>query len=250
MKSLIVVSFMLTSSLINSLALASRLEVVGEAVQVAPAEYLRLNMAVQASCHTSAQVARQEVDQTVLALHDLLKKHTDTSIGDQIQLSIGNNDQSIKTKYENQETIIVCDQDHSWESDSSVTFKLTKLSDLAKLQDEILSLAKQLNRAINTNTSGLKITLSAPEPGVLSDTWDKMSDNALKVAYNSALRQVKIIAELQQPQAQIELLKMTENRDSSGRAVYDRVTGVNDSNGNTFGQVVLKLSRLFVFNLK
>ena len=246
MKSLILVSLMLT----GSLTWASRLEIVGEGVQVVPAEYLRLTMSVVAKCHTSASAARTQVDQLVTQVQELLKPHADAGIGDQIQLSIGGNSQQIITKYVDNENVVICDEAHSWQADSSVTFKLTRLADLAALQDAILNFAAQNNVQNGVNTPGLILDLSNPQPGVLAETWDKMNDEALKMAYNQALRQVKVVADLQQPNAQIELVKMTATRDTSGNAVYDRVTGSNDSNGSSFGKVSLRLSRLFTFNVK
>lgn len=246
MKSLLLLSLILT----GSLSWASRLEIVGEGVQVVPAEYLRLTVSVDAKCHTSARSARTQVDQLVAQVQELLRPHADADIGDQIQLAIGSNSQQVVTQYVDNQTVIICDDAHSWTADSSVTFKLTRLSDLATLQDAILTFAAQNSVQNGVNTPGLILNLSNPEPGVLATTWDKMNDDALKMAYNQALRQVKIVADLQQPNAVIELVKMTATRDTSGNSVYDRVTGTNDSNGSSFGKVSLRLSRLFTFNVK
>ncbi|MCC2677833.1 MAG: hypothetical protein K0R29_409 [Pseudobdellovibrio sp.] len=249
-------NIILTSILVaGSIASASRLEVVGEGVVVQPAEFLRLDMAIISSCHPSARESRGEVDATASELQSLLQKHANSDIGDQIQVSQGNNEQSVKTRYEKNAdgdnvTVIVCDQDHSWESSSTVSFKLTKLSDLAQVQDEILVFMKQKNHSIDINSPGLVMTLSEPQPGVLANTWDAMKASALKTAHSQALGEARVIADLQQPGAAIELIKMTDARNTSGAPIYDRVTGQTDSNGNSFGRVVLRLSRLFIFNVK
>ncbi len=251
MKNIILTSIMMASSL----SMASRLEVVGEGVIVQPAEFLRLDMAITASCHTSARESRGQVDVTAAQLQNLLQKHANANIGDQIQISQGNNEQSVKTRYEknvdgDNVTVVVCDQDHSWESSSTVSFKLTNLSDLALVQDEILVFMKQNSHSIDINSPGLLMTLSEPQPGVLANTWDSMKASALKTAHGQAIAEARVIADLQQPGAVIELLKMTDARSSSGAPIYDRVTGQSDSNGNSFGRVVLRLSRLFIFNVK
>jgi hypothetical protein len=251
MKKLILTGLVLTSSL----AWGSRLEVIGEGVVVQAAEFLRLDMSITASCHTSARESRGEVDATAAELQNVLKKYVNSAIGDQTQVSPGNNEQSIKTKYEKQDdgsnkTVIVCDQNHSWESNSQVSFKLTNLNILAQLQDDVLTYMKNKNRVIDINTSGLMMTLSEPQPGVLANTWDAMKSSALRTAHGQALGEARVIADLQQTDAQIELVKMTDARSTSGQPIYDRVTGQTDSNGSSFGRVVLRLSRLFIFNVK
>ena len=251
MKKMIITSLML----VNSLAMASRLEVVGEGVVVQAAEFLRLDVAITASCHTSARESRGEADAVAAELQNLLNKHADSNIGEQIQLSPGNNEQSVKTKYERNAqgdnvTVVICDQDHSWESSTQVSFKLTKLNTLALVQDEILTFMKAKTRSIDINTSGLAMSLSEPQPGVLAHTWDAMKNSALKIAHTQALNEARVIADLQQAGAQIQLAKMTDARSTSGQPIYDRVTGQTDSNGSSFGRVVLRLSRLFIFNVK
>lgn len=251
MKNLILSSIILA----GSIAGASRLEVVGEGVVVQSAEFLRLDISITASCHISARESRTEVNATAEDLQYLLQKHANSNIGDQIQVSQGNNEQSVKTRYvKNADgdnvTVNICDIDHSWESSSNVSFKLASLADLAQVQDEILVFIKQKNKSYDLNTPGLLMTLSEPQPGVLANTWDAMKASALKTAHGQALGEARVIADLQSPGAQIELVKMTDARNTSGAPIYDRVTGQTDSNGNSFGRVVLRLSRLFIFNVK
>lgn len=248
MKTLVVTGLIVMSSF----SWAARLEVSGEGVQTMTAEYLKLSVTVSSVCHTSALDSRSLVDQKVALVQQSLQPFLDASIGDQIQVSPGNNSQNVISVYDRKTdiTTIICDEVHSWQSNSTLSFKLTRLQDLAQLQDALFTLAKNNNIPNGVNTVGITLDVSTPQPGVLAATWDAMVDNALRMAYNDALRQVNAIAKITDPNPQIKLLKMTGPSSSNSSSVYDRVTGSSDSSGTTLGKVSLKTARLFLFEVK
>lgn len=249
MKKLMITVFLALAST----AQAARLEARGEGVQIVPAEHLRLHVSVVSICHVSALDAHTVVDEKLKLVTQALLAFADASIGDQVQISPGGNSQQSITEYDRNTNrpIVICDEAHNWQSRSSVSFKLTRLPDLAQLQDVLFRIARDHNVLNGVNTPGLTISISSPEPGVMSNTWDRMVDNALKMAYQDALRQVKAIVDLENPNAQIKLVRMVGTPTASGAGnVYDRVTGANDTTGETLGKVKLELARQFVFEAR
>lgn len=118
---------------------------------------------------------------------------------------------------------------------------------LAELQDDLL----QLNAVAPIdapNTKRLTLSLSKPEPGVLAESWDAMSDLALKRAHQKALRQVKVLSEgMSNPKT--ELVKVESATTSGGQPIYDRVDSEGDTSGISLGNVSLKLVRKFTFKV-
>ena len=242
-KALFVATVLLSTS-----ALAGKFEIIGEGTASVPAEFIRVKIGVVAECHSSALTARRAVDQmTQKALVALEKYKSD--LPSQLSVSPEANVQKIKTAYVNNENVIICDENHNWISSTTIQFKLNSLLLLAELQDSLLNLnAKPLSNS-EINVERLALTLAAPAPGVLADTWDKMSDLALQRAHENALRQVKVLSMgLNNPK--VELSKVESTTAVSGQPIYDRVDAEGDTTGASLGTVSLKLSRQFTFKVE
>lgn len=229
------------------IARAGRFEVIGEGTATVPSEYIQLAISARSECHNSALSARQTVDEMTEKALQALKPFA-ADIPQQLQVSPEANQQAIKTEYINNQTVIICDEDHSWNSATSIRFRLNDLKKLAALQDALLSLnpAKVPNSAVNVER--LSLSIAKPTNGVLADTWDKMSDLALQRALQNALRQVKILTQGMN-QNSIELVKVEATTNSSGQAIYDRVDSEGDTSGIGLGFVSLKLARQFTYQV-
>lgn len=227
---------------------AGKFEIIGEGTASKAAEFIRVNITVASECHDSALNARQAVDTLTQKAIAALEKYK-TTIPEQLSVSPEANIQKTKTAYVNQETVIICDEDHNWTSSTVVQFKLNNLKLLAELQDSLLSLNGKTLPLSAINTERLTLSLSQPVPGVLAETWDAMSDLALKRAHANALRQVAVLSEgLTNPK--VELSKVSTTANSSGQVLYDRVDAEGDTSGASLGTVSLKLARLFTFKVE
>lgn len=233
-----------------SLAFAGRFEIIGESSLTHPAEFLKLDIALTGECYDSALNAKKSVDKISGDVLLVLEAFKDTQAERQIQIVPGSSAQNIKTAYVDGKQVTVCDARHAWTNSTTIQFKLTKVEELANLQDSILG-------AIEKNTIGsesevnlplLKGSMSNPIGGVFSDTWDKMSDEALDAAHQNALRQVNVLVR-RNPNARVELVKVAPTIDSSGAIIYDRVSQTRGSSTVSLGAVGLKMARLFVFNV-
>lgn len=232
---------------VSASAMAGRFEIIGEGTASMPAEFIRVSITVASECHSSALSARQDVDQLSQKAVATLEKYK-TNIPDQLAVSPDANIQAIKTTYVDGRQVIICDVDHSWSSSTAIQFKLNNLQLLAELQDGLLSLNRKIKSNTEMNVERLAISLSAPVPGVLAGTWDKMSDLALQRAHQNALRQVRVLSEgINNPK--IELSRVTTTANTSGQVVYDRVDADGDTSGVSLGKVSLKLARQFTFNV-
>lgn len=241
------VLFLFTAAL-SAQAFAGKFEIVGEGTASVKAEFIRLRILTASECHASALSARQAVDQlTQKAILELEKYKAE--IPAQLLVSPEANLQKVKTAYINNENVVICDENHSWASSTVIEFKLNDLVRLADLQDTLLSLNNKALPLSEKNKERLALTLSQPVPGVLAETWDKMSDLALQRAHANALRQVNVLSQgMTNPK--IELIKVASTSSSSGQIVYDRVDAEGDTNGNSLGTVSLKLSRQFTFKVE
>ena len=238
----------LVSVALSAQAWAGKFEIIGEGTASVKAEFIRVNITIGSECHASALSARQAVDQlTQKAIASLEKYKTD--IPAQLSVSPEANLQKVKTAYINNETVVICDENHSWVSSTVIEFKLNDLQRLAELQDALLSLNSKALPPSAVNKERLALTLSQPVPGVLAETWDKMSDLALQRAHANALRQVSVLSQgMNNPK--IELIKVSSTSSSSGQVVYDRVDAEGDTSGVSLGTVSLKLSRQFTFKVE
>ncbi len=240
--------FFLVVAAISAQAWAGKFEIIGEGAATVKAEFTRVNIAIASECHASALSARQAVDQMTQKAIARLEKYK-TDIPAQIAVSPEANLQKVKTAYINNENVVICDENHSWTSSTVIQFKLNDLQRLAELQDSLLSLNGNALPLGDTNKERLALKLSQPVPGVLAETWDKMSDLALQRAHANALRQVNVLSQgLNSPK--IELVKVTSTSSSSGQVLYDRVDAEGDTNGVSLGTVSLKLSRQFTFKVE
>ncbi len=227
---------------------AGKFEVIGEGTSAKAAEFLRVNISVASECHSSALAARRAVDDLTQKAIVALEKYK-TTIPEQLSVSPEANTQKIKTAYINQENVVICDADHSWTSSTSIQFKLNNLQLLAELQDALLSLNGRSLPLSSINVERLALSLSQPVPGVLAETWDAMSDLALKRAHQNALRQVNVLSEgMINPV--VELMKVATTGNSSGQVLYDRVDSEGDTSGASLGTVSLKLARQFTFKVE
>lgn len=229
---------------------AGKLEVIGEGVASRPAEFIRMNMQIHADCSTTAAEAKANVDRMSREVQVALQDFVVESIGDQLQVAPSGQSQLIKKEYIGNEQVVICDKNHSWTSSENIAFKLVDLKQLAELQDKVFKAGEKNAIVGGINQARLQLTMAKPEPGVFASTWDEMNDVALKQAYQHAMRQVKIIVDLENPGGEINLVKMTATKDASGSLVYDQVTATGDTAGDSLGRVVVRMSRLFVFNAK
>lgn len=149
----------------------------------------------------------------------------------------------------NNQNVIICDENHSWTSSTAIQFKLKDFHRLARLQDSLLTLNEKPLPTSAINQKRLALTLSQPAPGVLAETWDKMSDLALQRAHANALRQVNVLS-LGMTNPKVELVKVASTSNSSGQVLYDRVDAEGDTSGVSLGTVSLKLSRQFTFKVE
>lgn len=241
-------SLLILTALISTTAWAGKFEIIGEGTSSKPAEFVRVKISVVSECHASALDARQDVDQlTQKAIAALQKFKTD--LPEQLSVSPEGNIQKTKTAYIQNETVIICDEDHNWVSSTVIQFKLNDLLLLAELQDSLLKLNGKSLPLSAINQPRLALSLSQPTPGVLADTWDAMSDLALKRAHANALRQVRVLSEgMTNPK--VELMKVATTSASSGQVLYDRVDSEGDTSGASLGTVSLKLSRQFTFKVE
>ncbi|MBY0554060.1 SIMPL domain-containing protein [bacterium] len=241
-------ALLLLTALISTTAWAGKFEIIGEGTSSKPAEFVRVKISVVSECHASALDARQDVDQlTQKAIAALQVFKTD--LPEQLSVSPEGNSQKVKTAYIQNETVIICDEDHSWNSSTVIQFKLNNLLQLAELQDALLKLNGRTPPLSAINQPRLALSLSQPTPGVLAETWDAMSDLALKRAHANALRQVKVLSEgMLNPK--VELQKVATTNASSGQVLYDRVDSEGDTSGASLGTVSLKLSRQFTFKVE
>ncbi len=229
-------------------AWAGKFEIIGEGTASKAAEFLRVNIAAVSECHSSALEARSAVDELTQKAIIALEKYK-TTIPEQLSVLPEANLQKIKTAYINQENVVICDADHSWTSTTNIQFKLNNLQLLAELQDALLSLNARAVPVSAINIERLALSLSEPVPGVLAETWDAMSDLALKRAYQNALRQVNVLSE-GMVNAKVELIKVATTANSSGQVLYDRVNSEGDTSGFSLGSVSLKLARQFTFKVE
>ena len=192
--------------------------------------------------------ARQAVDKLTQEAIQALDKYR-TELPEQLAVSPEANKQQIKTAYVNQQNIILCDADHAWTSSTLIQFKLNNLLLLAELQDALLALNIRTLPLTAINVERLALSLAQPVPGVLAETWDAMSDLALKRAHANALRQVKVLSEgMNNPK--VELMKVATTSTASGQVLYDRVDSEGDTSGASLGTVSLKLARQFTFKVE
>lgn len=238
----------LIAALVSTQAWAGKFEIIGEGTAAVQAEFIRVNIKVASECHASALTARQAVDQLTQKAIEALEKYK-TDIPAQLSVSPEANVQKVKTAYVNNENVIICDDSHSWTSSTAIEFKLNNLQLLAELQDRLLILNQKVLPLSAINQERLTLTLSQPVPGILAETWDKMSDLALQRAHANALRQVKVLSQgMNNPQ--VELVKVASTSNASGQVLYDRVDAEGDTSGAGLGTVSLKLSRQFTFKVE
>lgn len=239
---------MLLSLIMTTAAWAGKFEIIGEGIAMKPAEFVRVDIAIQSECHSTALQARHAVDElSAKAVEVLLKFKSD--LPDQLVTSPEANVQKTKTAYINNETVIICDEAHNWTSATTLQFKLNNLEKLAELQDALLGLNPKIVKPNAVNVERLNLNLSKPTPGVLAETWNDMSDLALQRAHQNALRQVKVLS-LGMTNPKIELSKVTAaSTGSSGQLIYDQVNAEGDSSGNGLGTVAVKLARQFTFKV-
>ena len=239
------ISFLILTT--ASSVFAGRFEVVGEGTATVPSEYVQLAITARSECHNSALSALQTVDELTERALLALKPFT-ADIPQQLQVAPEANLQAIKTAYIGNQTVTICDEDHSWNSATSIRFRLNDLKKLASLQDALLILnpAKIPNTVINVER--LSLTIAKPTNGVLADTWDTMSDLALQRAQQNALRQVKVLTQGMN-QSSLELVKVQATTNSSGQAIYDRVDSEGDTSGIGLGFVSLKIARQFTYKV-
>ena len=231
-------------------ALAGRFEIIGESSLTHPAEYLKLDIAVTGECYDSALSAKKAVDKMTGDILLVLEAFRDTQADRQIQVVPGSSAQNVKTAYVDGKQVTICDAKHAWTNSTTVQFKLTKVEELASMQDNVLSVIEKNSTGNESeiNLPHLRGAMSNPSGGVFSDTWDKMSDEALDAAHQNALRQVKVLVR-GNPSARVELIKVAPTIDSSGAIIYDRVSQTRGSGTISLGAVGLKMARLFVFNV-
>lgn len=244
MKPVLIIAGMLLSTT----SWAGKFEIIGEGAASKAAEFVRVNITVASECHGSALSARQAVDGLTQKAIGALAKYK-TTIPEQLSVSPEANLQKIKTAYINQQQVTICDADHAWTSSTSVQFKLNDLQLLAELQDALLVLNAKTLPLTAVNVERLALSLSAPVPGVLAETWDTMSDLALKRAHANALRQVNVLSEgMVNPK--VELTRVSTTANVSGQVIYDRVDSEGDTSGVSLGTVSLKLARAFTFKVE
>ncbi len=234
--------------LLTATAWAGKFEIIGEGTATVAAQFIRVSINVTSECHSSALAARKTVDVLSQKAVVALEKYK-TTIPEQLSVSPEANIQKVKTAYIDQQNVIICDQDHSWTSSTTIQFKLNNLQLLAELQDALLSLNTPTLPLSAINVERIALTLSQPVPGVLAETWDAMGDRALKRAHENALRQVNVLSEgMKNPK--VELMKVSTTANSSGQVLYDRVDAEGDTSGGSLGTVSLKLARLFTFKVE
>jgi hypothetical protein len=233
--------------LTGATAHAGKFEIIGEGTSAKAAEFVRVSITVHSECHSRALDARHAVDdlvsKAVLAL-DRFK----TNIPNQLTISPEANVQKVKTAYINNETVVICDESHSWTSATVLQFKLNNLQLLAEMQDELLGLNPAPIPGNVLNKERIELSLAKPEPGVFADTWDSMSDLALQRAHQNALRQVKVLTS-SMTNPRVELVKVAATTNSSGQPLYDRVDSEGDTGGLSMGSVSIKLAREFTFKV-
>lgn len=236
------------AALITATAWAGKFEIIGEGTSTRPAEFTRVNIVVVSECHGSALSARRVVDELSQKAVGILDKYK-TNIPAQLGISPEANEQKVKTAYIDNQTVVICDEDHAWTSSTVIQFKLNNLQRLAELQDDLLALNPKSVPANAINQERLALSLSKPTPGVLADSWDNMSDLALQRAHANALRQVKVLsAGMSNPK--VELLKVEGAVGQDRQPLYDRVDTDGDTSGISLGSVSLKLARKFTFKVE
>ncbi len=232
---------------VASSAWAGKFEIIGEGTATKAAEFINIDIQIQSECHTSALAARKSADdltdQALIAL-DKFK----ANIPEQLQVSPGANAQAQKIIYVNNQSVIVCDENHSWTSSTTVRFRLDNLQNLAALQDSLLKLNVVHPPANAVNVARLSLSLGRPNPGVFANTWDDMSDLALQRSQQNALRQVLVLTQ-GTSQSNIELLKVTAAKDVSGQVLYDRIDTEGDTGGIGLGHVSVKIARQFTYKV-
>jgi hypothetical protein len=241
MKTIILSSLI---TFISAWAVAGKFEIIGEGTSTKNAEFIKIQISVKSECSPTALIARNTTDDLSQLIVKTLANYK-TNIPDQVQVSPGSNEQKKKVIYVNNQEVVICDENHSWTSQTTIDFKLDTMSKLAMLQDELLKLNPQTPaNAINTLVT--QLNLSQPTGGVLATTWDDMNDLALKRAQQNALRQVNVLISDLLPQ-KIQLAKVTAVTQASGQIIYDRVDSEGDTSGLGLGKVSVKVSRQFTY---
>ena len=224
--------------------MAGKFEIIGEGTSTKNAEFIKIQITVKSECLTTALLARNSVDNLSQQVLKTLGTYK-ANLPDQTQVSPGSNEQKKKVKYVNNQEVVLCDENHSWNSQSTIDFKLETMNQLAMLQDDLLKLnTGSQSSAINLPV--VQLNLSQPSGGVLASTWDDMNDLALKRAQQNALRQVNVLISDLGPQ-KIQLAKVTTSTQPSGQLIYDRVDSEGDTSGASLGKVSIKISRQFTF---
>ncbi len=242
-KSILIVTGLLATQNV----LASKFEVVGEGVATTSAEFLKVQIGINSECFQNATEARSNAEKMTLAAKNILADFANV-FSDQTSIAVKANLQKVKTAYVGNETVVICDQNHSWTSGNTIHFKLKDIADLARLQDQLLGL-NPVNQSVQKNAPQLQLTIAQPEAGVTADKWNEISDLALKRAQINALRQVQVLTS-ENAGAKIQLQKVTATKESSGQIIYDQVTNEGDSSLSGLGSVSVKISRAFTFSVE
>jgi len=228
-------------------AASTRLEMVGEGSASAPAEFLKVQIQLSSVCHATSLTARQEVQALSRRAQEVLAAHQDLTVENQLQVHPGSNTREERVEYRRNTSVLLCEELHGWGSSELLVFKLSKISEMDNLQDAILS----MNDAIDIPNSGdinkvvSKITLSAPQPGVFANTYDRLTDESLQNAHKNALRQAKLFANGSEP----TLTKVQPTQDSSGGVSYDRTDLGGNASAAEKMSITVRVARKFTFNV-
>ena len=233
---------------------AETLEIIGEGSASHAAEFLKIQIDVGSECFASSLEAKNKTDDLSGKVAAVLSGFVDAKVEGQLAIYPGANEQTEKTTYVDNKLVVLCDKNHAWTSSSMIIFKLTAVTQLAELQDKVLTLMPQVAPASGgpgdsgINQPALKMALGRPVPGIFSDTYDGLNDLALNNAYDNALRQANILIK-RTPNAKLDVQSIAPTHDNSGAVQYDRTQSSDDPSGTSLGRVSVEIGRKFTFNV-
>jgi len=227
-------------------AQTTKIDFVAEGSATAQAEFMKLNIKLEAQCQSSAQNSRLAVEQLIKTTLEKVESHKDNTVENQMQVMTDSPTRKEIVRYlPNGQAQVICSTDKGWTTGATVIFKLTHVDHLALILDDLLSLDQV---SILANQPVNRVVVAKPEPGIFSGTYDKLSDIALSKALASAQRQAQVIAD-QLKLAKISLSKISATRDVSGSVSYDRTSLGTDTDAMQLQSVSVQVSRNFSFVL-
>ncbi len=220
-----------------------KLNIIGEGIARAPAEFMKLTIKVAAQCNPTAREARAALETQMEGVAAVLEKHLDRTVEQQLQKIAGIAQKSELTEYEDGRQVKVCDS--SWHSIGTIVFKLTEKKELESVQDDILALDPNIRMPVSVPRSS--VSMSQPQPGIFANTYDQLTDTALERALAQATRQARVLLQ-QTGGGDVRLSKMAPSMNSGG-ILYDRTGFGSDPEASEEVSVSVQIAREFTFQV-